>query len=71
VVRAGARLRRVVDPELRALLAAVLAPVVGLFSTAFAGGALVATPTAPYFWLTLGVMAYWLFGREPQAAVER
>jgi hypothetical protein len=71
VVRAGARLRRVVDPELRALLAAVLAPVVGLFSTAFAGGALVAPPTAPYFWLTLGVMAYWLFGREPQAAVER
>jgi hypothetical protein len=61
VVRAGRRVRRVADPGLRTSLAALLAPIAGLLSTSFAGGALVAPPTAPFFWLTLGIAARWLF----------
>jgi hypothetical protein len=61
------RIRRLADPELRWLLAAIVAPLFALFATWIVGIATASTPGAAYFWFAAGVMAYWLAPR-PEAA---
>lgn len=67
----GLRILRIRDPELRALLAAVVAPIIGLLGITISGGALVATPTAPFFWVAAGIVSYWLFSARTNRELER
>jgi hypothetical protein len=54
------RLRAVPDPELRALLAALAAPLIGFVPMFFANAITAGSPGAPYFWGVAGVLTYWL-----------
>jgi hypothetical protein len=56
------RLRRVVDPELRIYLVAVLASYVGFAVQGLAGPTLAVTPAGAYIWFVPGVIAYWFAG---------
>ena len=58
--RAFAVIRRF-DIEIRYLLAALVAGVVGIFTTWVSGAPLAGAPGAPYFWFTLGALAFWLY----------
>jgi hypothetical protein len=60
------RIRRLGDPELRLLLAAVAAPLLAMFATWVVGIATATSPGAPYLWFAAGILAYWLIGR-PEA----
>jgi hypothetical protein len=53
-------IRRFVDPELRLLLAAMVAPLVALLVTWFTDVSTATTPGSPYFWFVAGTLAYWL-----------
>lgn len=53
------KIRRFVDVEIRALLAALAAPLFGLFALYFAGPATTSSPEAPYFWFVGGTLIYW------------
>jgi hypothetical protein len=68
------RIRKEPDPETRALLAAMLAPLAALLALYWTGGGLTATtPYAPYLWTIGGVVAYWLIERPAalRAAADR
>ncbi len=54
------RLRGIADPELRTLLAGVIAPLFGILALFVGGPATTSSPLAPYLWFTAGIMAYWL-----------
>jgi hypothetical protein len=54
------RLRRVPDPELRLLLAALAAPLFGLLASWIVGVATATSPGSPYFWFVAGTLVYWL-----------
>jgi hypothetical protein len=54
------RLRRIADDELRTTLAAVVAPVFGIFALFVGGPATAGSPLSPYLWFAGGVIAYWL-----------
>jgi hypothetical protein len=56
------RLRRVVDPELRIYLVALLASYVGFTIQGLAGTTLAVTPAGAYLWFVPGVIAYWFAG---------
>jgi hypothetical protein len=56
------RLRRIVDPELRLYLVAVLASYVGFTIQGLAGPTLAVTPAGAYIWFVPGVVAYWFAG---------
>jgi hypothetical protein len=56
-----AGLRRVADSELRLLLAAVAAPLFGIFLSWIVGVATATSPFSPYFWFAAGTLSYWLF----------
>jgi hypothetical protein len=64
---AVARLRRVVDADLRLLLAAVAAPLFAIFVTWVSGITTATSPNAPYLWFAGGTLAYWLGGRDRSA----
>lgn len=54
------RIRRIVEPRLRLQLAALAAPLFGLFAAGFTGPTTTSVPQAPYFWLVAGILSYWL-----------
>lgn len=54
------RIRSVLDPELRTLLAAAVAPIFGIMALYVSGPATTGSPLAPYFWFIAGTMSYWL-----------
>jgi O-antigen ligase len=56
------RLRRIVDPELRIYMVAVLASYVGFTVQGLAGTTLAVTPAGAYIWFVPGVIAYWFAG---------
>ena len=51
--------RREPDREARVLLAALLAPLVGLFVLYFTGTVTPSVPAGPYLWTVGGIFAYW------------
>jgi hypothetical protein len=57
------RLRRIADPELRTLLAGIIAPLFGILALYVGGPATTSSPLAPYLWFVAGIMAYWLISR--------
>jgi intracellular septation protein A len=57
---AARRIRLVADPAMRLDLAALAAPIFGLFVAGFAGPTSASVPGAPYLWLVSGVLAYHL-----------
>jgi ABC-type Co2+ transport system permease subunit len=63
VIMLGLRyLRRIVDPELRTYLVAVLAVFIGFTVQGFVGTTLVVTPAGAYLWFAPGVIAFWFLG---------
>lgn len=56
------RIRKMVDSQLRALLAAIAAPLIGILALYFGGSPLAGSPSAPYFWFVAGIFAFWLAG---------
>ena len=61
------RVRREPDPEARALLAAILAPLLAVFALyTSAGGSTATTPVGPYLWTAAGIVAYWLVARQAE-----
>lgn len=53
------RIRQFFDPEMRALVAAIAAPLFGIFALYFAGPATTTSPQAPYLWFIAGTLVYW------------
>jgi hypothetical protein len=51
------------DPEARALLAALIAPVAGIFVVFFTSAPSPSVPPGPYLWAVGGIVAYWLVVR--------
>lgn len=69
MARSLARVRVVDDLALRFCLAAIAAPVFGLFAAGFAGPTTIGVPAGPYFWFAAGVLSYWLMrGPTPSSA---
>ncbi len=63
VVAVAARgMRRVSDGDLAICLAAMFAPFIALFLEGFSGAFMVSAAAGPYFWLSVGVAAYWFAG---------
>ena len=56
------RVRRIVDPELRLYLVALLATYVGFTVQGLSGETLAVTPAGAYVWFVPGVISYWLLG---------
>jgi hypothetical protein len=54
------RCRRVEDRETRVLLAAIIAPVIGMLALFLGTAVTPTTPCGPYLWAAGGVVAYWL-----------
>ena len=54
------RLRAIGESNLRGLLAALAAPLVGMVVMFFSSSIMAGSPGAPYFWAIAGVLAYWL-----------
>jgi hypothetical protein len=57
------RIRHIAAAPLRLQLAALAAPMFGLFVADFAGSTTTSVPPAPYLWLITGVLSYWLITR--------
>ena len=55
------RIRKFVDPEIRAMLAALAAPLFGILALYFGGPTTTSSPLAPYLWFVAGTLAYWFF----------
>jgi hypothetical protein len=60
------RVRRLADPKLRLLVAALAAPLLALLATWVVGISTATTPSSPYIWFAAGALSYWLFGRQPE-----
>jgi O-antigen ligase len=58
------RIRKLVDRELRAFLAALAAPLIGILALYFGGAPLSGVPSGPYFWFAAGTLAFWLTGER-------
>jgi hypothetical protein len=56
------RIRKLLDPEIRPLLAAMAAPLLGIFALFVGGSPLSGSPSAPFFWFTAGTLSFWLLG---------
>ena len=54
------QLRTITQPDLRGLLAALAAPLVGMVVIFFGSAITAGSPGAPYLWASAGVLAYWL-----------
>lgn len=53
------RIRKFADPELRALLAALAAPLFGILALYYGGPTTTSSPLAPYLWFVAGTLVYW------------
>jgi O-Antigen ligase len=62
------RVRREADRETQLLLAALVAPLAGLFVLFFASAATPTVPGGPYLWAVGGIVSYWLMARPAQRA---
>jgi glycosyltransferase involved in cell wall biosynthesis len=74
IARAGRRVRQAPDLETRVLLAAVCAPLVGIFATYFSASASAVSPSSPYLWFSAGIFSWWLTpgaGRARQSGPSR
>jgi len=60
------RCRREPDPEARVLLAAIIAPIGGIFVLYWASALTATTPAGPYLWSAGGIVAYWLVKRPAE-----
>jgi hypothetical protein len=60
IARSFRRLRVIEDRDLRGLLAALAAPLVGMAVMFFSSSITANSPGAPYLWAVTGVLAYWL-----------
>jgi hypothetical protein len=58
-VRFGLLLRRVADPGLQRVLMALTAALIALLASWVIGAVSPQSPTAPFFWLATGALAYW------------
>jgi hypothetical protein len=56
------RLRRIVDPELRVYMVALLTVFIGFTIQGLAGTTIAVTPAGAYVWFAPGVVAYWFLG---------
>ena len=57
-------IRRAPPGDVRLMLAAIAAPLVGLLVTWVSQTYLATSPAAPYYWLSSGVLAYWCVHRS-------
>jgi hypothetical protein len=60
ILRTFRRLRKIGDPDVRASLAALAAPLTGMVVMFFSSAITPISPASPYFWAIAGVLAYWL-----------
>jgi hypothetical protein len=60
IARSFRRLRAIEDRDLRGLLAALAAPLVGMAVMFFSSSITANSPGGPYLWAVAGVLAYWL-----------
>lgn len=67
LARFGRFVRKLLDPELRMLIAAVGAPMFGLVFISFTGPITTAPPTAPFLFGAAGIAARWLYPLRPGA----
>jgi hypothetical protein len=65
------RLRRIVDPELRTYLVAVMAGFMAFTAEGFAGPTLAGTPAGVFLWVACGIAAYWFLGPGWRQARQR
>lgn len=56
---------RVEDPETRAMIAGLAAPLLPILGLWFVATTSATTPLAPYFWLAAGGLSYWLTAHAP------
>ncbi len=56
------RLAQVADVEMRVYLAAVFAALFAITIMGFSGPTTLTSPCGPFFWLAVGIAAYWLAG---------
>jgi hypothetical protein len=64
------RLRSIPDPELRAMLAALAAPLLAMVVMFFSSAITAGSPGGPYFWAIAGVLVYWLRPSRGQRQIE-
>jgi hypothetical protein len=62
-ILAFTRIRRIPERETRLALAAIAAPIFGLFLLNFSGPPTVSVPGAPFLWAGVGILSYWLLVR--------
>jgi hypothetical protein len=60
------RVRLEPDRETRVLLAAIIAPLAGIFMLYIPSAVTPTTPCGPYLWASAGVIAYWLITRPAE-----
>ena len=65
------RIRHIKDQDLRLYLAALAAPAFALLAAGFSGPTTASVPSAPFFWLVAGVLAYWLVTTHRGEGVRR
>lgn len=70
-VLVATRLRRIVDPELRTYLVAIVASFIGVTVQGLGGPTLAVSPAGIYLWFVPGVIAYWLAGAGRSAMSPR
>ena len=59
-------IRREPDREARVLLAALLAPLAGLFVLFFTSAVTPSVPAGPYLWTVAGIFSYWFVARPAE-----
>jgi hypothetical protein len=64
-------MRKVREPDLAIMLAGVFAPFISLFFEATSGAFTDSAFAGPYFWMSIGVAAYWLVGPGRELARRR
>lgn len=64
-------LSRLEDPQARAMIAGLGAPLFPIMGFWFVAPVSATVPLAPYFWLSAGGLAYWLSATEPRRAAPR
>jgi hypothetical protein len=60
------RCRHESDQEARILLAAVIAPAVGILALFFSSALSPSVPAGPYLWAVAGIVSYWLIARPAE-----
>ncbi len=65
------RIRREPDPDARLLLAAIVAPAVGMLALYYPSPITATVPTGPYLWTAGGIVSFWLITRQRELAMAR